>query len=77
MLWADLAIMPFTIGRVETWRGGVGWTYLFPPLSFGGASIAQPCCVSTSRSSNEYPRTVPPRRRIDDFKILRGRAESS
>ncbi len=26
--------------------------YLFPPLSSGGASIAAPCSVSTSRSSN-------------------------
>ena len=34
------------------WRGGVGAAYLFPPLSSGGASIASPCSVSTSRSSN-------------------------
>jgi Transposase IS66 family len=40
------------IGRVERWRGGLGSAYLFPPLSFGGASIAGPCSVSTSRSSN-------------------------
>jgi len=40
------------IGRVGRWRGGVGPAYLLPPLSSGGASIAQPCSVSTSRSSN-------------------------
>ena len=34
------------------WRGGLGAAYLFPPLSSGGASIASPCSVSTSRSSN-------------------------
>ena len=34
------------------WRGGLGAAYLFPPLSSGGASIASPCPVSTSRSSN-------------------------
>ena len=34
------------------WRGGLGVAYLFPPLSSGGASIAAPCSVSTSRSSN-------------------------
>ncbi len=39
-------------GRVERWRGGVGEAYLFPPLSSGGASIAAPRSVSTSRSSN-------------------------
>ena len=33
-------------------RGGLGAAYLFPPLSSGGASIASPCSVSTSRSSN-------------------------
>ncbi len=33
------------------WRGGLGGAYLFPPLSSGGASIASPCSVSTSRSS--------------------------
>ena len=32
--------------------GGLGAAYLFPPLSSGGASIASPCSVSTSRSSN-------------------------
>jgi hypothetical protein len=40
------------IGRVERWRGGVGWAYLLPTLSVVGASLAQPCSVSTSRSSN-------------------------
>ena len=39
-------------GRVERWRGGLGWTYLLPALSFAGASLVQPCSVSTSRSSN-------------------------
>ena len=34
------------------WRGSLGVAYLFPPLSSGGASIAPPCPVSTSRSSN-------------------------
>jgi hypothetical protein len=34
------------------WRGGVGLAYLFPALSFAGASLAWPCSVSTSRSSN-------------------------
>ena len=34
------------------WRGSLGVAYLFPPLSSGGASIAAPCPVSTSRSSN-------------------------
>ena len=38
--------------RVEMWRGGVGAAYLFPALSFAGASLASPCSVSTSRSSN-------------------------
>jgi transposase len=40
------------IGRVEMWRGGVGSAYLLPPLSSGGASRAEPCSVSTSRSPN-------------------------
>ena len=39
-------------GRVETWRGGLGEAYLLPALSSAGASIAPPCSVSTSRSSN-------------------------
>ncbi|MGH8478914.1 MAG: hypothetical protein ACREXK_04895, partial [Gammaproteobacteria bacterium] len=38
--------------RVEMWRGGLGLAYLFPALSFAGASLATPCSVSTSRSSN-------------------------
>jgi len=38
--------------RVGMWRGSLGVAYLFPPLSSGGASIAPPCSVSTSRSSN-------------------------
>jgi len=40
------------LGRVETWRGGLGDAYLLPALSFAGASIASPYSVSTSRSSN-------------------------
>lgn len=36
----DYADVPF--GRVEMWRGGIGWAYLFPPLSSGGASVAEP-----------------------------------
>jgi len=39
-------------GRVEMWRGSLGAAYLFPSLSSDGASIASPCPVSTSRSSN-------------------------
>ena len=39
-------------GRVERWRSGLGVAYRFPTLSFAGASLAQPCSVSTSRSSN-------------------------
>jgi hypothetical protein len=39
-------------GRVERWRGGLGLAYLLPALSSAGASIASPCSVSTSRSSN-------------------------
>ena len=39
-------------GRVEMWRGGLGWACLFPALSFAGASLSKPCSVSTSRSSN-------------------------
>jgi hypothetical protein len=40
------------LGRVEMWRGGLGWACLFPALSFAGASLSKPCSVSTSRSSN-------------------------
>jgi hypothetical protein len=38
--------------RVEMWRGCVGTAYLLPALSSTGASLAGPCSVSTSRSSN-------------------------
>jgi len=38
--------------RVEKWRGGLGRAYLLPALSLAGASLAFPCSVSTSRSSN-------------------------
>jgi len=40
--------------RVESRCGAVvlGSAYLFPALSFAGASLALPCSVSTSRSSN-------------------------
>ena len=44
--------------RVERWRGGLGVAYLCPALSSAGASLAAPCSVSTSRSSNracEFP----------------------
>jgi hypothetical protein len=34
------------------WRGCLGWAYLWPALSVAGASLALPCPVSTSRSSN-------------------------
>jgi len=40
------------LGRVETWRGGLGGACLLPALSSAGASIAPPCSVSTPRSSN-------------------------
>ena len=40
------------ISRVEVWRGCVGSAYLFPTLSVVGASIAEPCPVSTPRPSN-------------------------
>ena len=39
-------------GRVEKWRGGLGGAYRLPALSVAGASLASPCSVSTSRSSN-------------------------
>jgi hypothetical protein len=39
-------------GRVERWRGGLGSAYRLPALSSAGASLALPCSVSTSRSSN-------------------------
>ena len=41
-----------TIGRVERWRGSLGLAHLLPALSSAGASLAGPCPVSTSRSSN-------------------------
>ena len=34
------------------WRGGVGWHIRWPTLSVAGVSLAIPCSVSTSRSSN-------------------------
>jgi hypothetical protein len=40
------------MGRVERWRGGLGQAQLLPALSSAGASLARPCPVSTSRSSN-------------------------
>ena len=40
--------MLFT-SRVERWRGGVGFAYLFPALSSAGASLALPYSVSISR----------------------------
>jgi hypothetical protein len=45
------------LGRVETWRGGLGRAYRFPALSSAGASLAPPCSVSTSRSSNRTCRS--------------------
>jgi hypothetical protein len=30
------------VGRVEVWRGGVRASMSFPPLSSGGALVAQP-----------------------------------
>src|SRR5437763_876319 len=38
--------------RVERWRGGLGQAQRLPALSSAGASLAWPCPVSTSRSSN-------------------------
>ena len=40
------------IRRVERWRGSLGAAYRLPALSFAGASLAEPCPVSTARSSN-------------------------
>jgi hypothetical protein len=40
------------LGRVERWRGGLGQAHRVPALSSAGASLARPCPVSTSRSSN-------------------------
>ncbi len=34
------------------WRGGLGAAYPWPALSSAGASLAEPCSVSRSRSSN-------------------------
>ena len=34
--------MSFRLGRVRMWRGGLRFSLLLPPLSFDGASIAQP-----------------------------------
>src|SRR3984893_3553051 len=45
------SMIPGYCGRVEMWRGGVGAAYLLPALSSAGASLAEPCFVSTSRSS--------------------------
>jgi len=38
--------------RVERWRGGLGQAQPLPALSSAGVSLAWPCSVSTSRSSN-------------------------
>jgi len=35
------------IAEPAQWRGGLGFAYLLPALSFAGASIAKPCSVST------------------------------
>ena len=56
----------FKLCRVEMWRGGLGWAYLLPALWSAGASLAQPCSVSTSRSSNRtggFPASGSRRRR--------------
>ena len=50
-----------TQSRVEKWRGGLGRAYRLPALSSAGASVARPCSVSTSRSSNRtggFPATT-------------------
>ena len=51
------------------WRGGLGSAYLFPALSSTGASLAAPCSVSTSRSSNRACRFPAhgSRRKYHDF----------
>ena len=38
----DEAKMALSTGRVRMWRGGLRFSLLLPPLSFGGASIAEP-----------------------------------
>ncbi len=45
------------VRRVEKWRGGLGMAYRLPALSSAGASLAMPCSVSTSRSSNRTGRS--------------------
>ena len=35
--------MSTKFSRVEKWRGGLGWAYRWPALSFAGASLASPC----------------------------------
>jgi len=50
--WLESEEAPGACGSVEMWRGGLGWACLFPALSFAGASLSEPCSVSTSRSSN-------------------------
>ena len=52
--WLATIISPYLIAiwRVEMWRGSLGLAYLYPALSFAGVSLAAPCSVSTSRSSN-------------------------
>ena len=37
----DEAKMALSTGRVRMWRGGLRFSLLLPPLSFGGASIAE------------------------------------
>ena len=46
------SVRPCGQSRVEKWRGGLGGAYRLPALSVAGASLAAPCSVSTSRSSN-------------------------
>ena len=46
------SVRPSAESRVEKWRGGLGGAYRLPALSVAGASLASPCSVSTSRSSN-------------------------
>jgi hypothetical protein len=38
--------------RIEMWRGGLGWAWMFLALSSAGTSLSKQCSVSRSRSSN-------------------------
>src|SRR5215813_9139774 len=61
--------------RVESRCGAVrvGGAYPFPSLSLDGASIAPPCFVSTSRSSNRTGRFPASGSRTRSFAFAHGR----